>query len=137
MTYRFGKRSARLLSQAHPDLQRVVKKLMDYQLFDFSVICSHRSEAEQLKKYQEGKSQVKKGKHNFMPSLAVDVLPYPSKINGVNVWQDKQRFCVLAGAMMVAAKEEGVAIRWGGDWDGDGNNADSKFWDAPHFELQS
>lgn len=65
----------------------------------------------------------------------MDLIPYPGTVNGVNVWNDKQRFSVLAGLIMAAAAEEGVKIRWGGDWDGDGNNADSSFHDMPHFEL--
>jgi len=62
-------------------------------------------------------------------------MPYPPEVNGVNVWQDKQRFSVLAGLMYAAAAVVGVKIRWGGDWDSDGNNADSNFNDLPHYEL--
>jgi peptidoglycan LD-endopeptidase CwlK len=29
----------------------------------------------------------------------------------------------------------GIEIRWGGDWDGDGDLSDHKFNDLPHFEL--
>ena len=34
-----------------------------------------------------------------------------------------------------AAKELGVSIRWGGDWNMDGNSKDEQFYDGPHFEL--
>jgi peptidoglycan L-alanyl-D-glutamate endopeptidase CwlK len=86
----------------------------------------------------------RKGKHNHKPSLAIDLLPWPAEINGVNVWSDKQRFSVLAGLMYAAAKEDekefpdewdSAYLRWGGDWDGDGNNADSTLHDMPHFEI--
>jgi peptidoglycan L-alanyl-D-glutamate endopeptidase CwlK len=26
-------------------------------------------------------------------------------------------------------------MRWGGDWDGDGDTKDERFFDGPHFEL--
>lgn len=134
----FGTRSEANLQSCDDRLQRVLRRALSYGV-DFSVIEGHRPLERQLSLYHQGKSQIdgvnRKGQHNYWPSRAVDVLPYPAEINGVNVWSDKQRFCVLAGLIMAAAKEEGVAIRWGGDWDGDGNNADSKFNDLPHFEL--
>jgi peptidoglycan L-alanyl-D-glutamate endopeptidase CwlK len=37
--------------------------------------------------------------------------------------------------MLMAAVEEGVTIRWGGDWDSDGEYDDEKWRDGPHFEL--
>ena len=42
---------------------------------------------------------------------------------------------MIAGLMMRAAQEEGVHIRWGGDWDSDGQTLDHTFFDAPHFEM--
>lgn len=134
----FGTRSEANLHSCDDRLQRVLRRALSYGV-DFSVIEGHRTLERQLSLYNQGKSQIdgvnRKGQHNYWPSRAVDVLPYPGEINGVSVWKDKQRFCVLAGLIMAAAAEEGVAIRWGGDWDGDGNNADSDFNDLPHFEL--
>ena len=134
----FGTRSEANLHSCDDRLQRVLRRALSYGV-DFSVIEGHRTLERQLSLYNQGKSQIdgvnRKGQHNYWPSRAVDVLPYPGEINGVSVWKDKQRFCVLAGLIMAAAAEEGVSIRWGGDWDGDGNNADSNFNDLPHFEL--
>lgn len=138
-TFSFGKRSSDNLSGAHFSLKKVCQKALSYGVMDFSVIEGHRSIERQNQLFEEGKSKLdgvtKKSKHNYTPSLAVDLLPYPPVVNGVNVWNDKQRFSVLAGLVMAAASEEGIMIRWGGDWDGDGNNADSSFHDLPHFEL--
>tara|TARA_B110000211_G_C14081437_1_gene554697 strand:- start:436 stop:864 length:429 start_codon:yes stop_codon:yes gene_type:complete len=139
MTMKFSVRSEAKLNTCCTQLQDICAKALSYGVFDFSIIEGHRTIERQKELYDEGKSQldgvIKKGKHNHLPSLAVDILPYPSKINGVNVWEDKQRFCVLAGLMYAAARELGYNIRWGGDWDGDGNNADSTFHDLPHFEI--
>lgn len=132
----FGERSTINLASADPRLIRVAKRALSYGVMDFSIIEGHRTPQRQLELYNQGLSQIKEdGKHNAVPSLAIDILPYPANVNGVNVWKDKQRFSVLAGLMLAAAAEEGVKLRWGGDWDGDGNNSDSSFLDLPHFEL--
>jgi peptidoglycan L-alanyl-D-glutamate endopeptidase CwlK len=34
------------------------------------------------------------------------------------------------------ASEEGVNVRWGGDWDGDRDIDDQTFDDLPHFEFR-
>ena len=139
MTYSFGKRSAKNLETCSPELQRVCERALSYGVMDFSVIEGKRSLERQLRLYQQGKSHIdgieRLGKHNHDPSQAVDLLPYPKTINDVDVWKDKRRFSVLAGLMLAAAHEEGVELRWGGDWDGDGNNKDSKLDDLPHFET--
>lgn len=136
---KFGKRSRANLDTCHPDLVRLMEKVLSYEVMDFSVIEGHRSPERQQELYRQGRSQIdgvsKLGMHNHNPSLAVDILPYPSVVNGVNVWNDNQRFSVLAGLVFAAASDLGIKVRWGGDWDGDGNNADSNFHDLPHFEI--
>ncbi|MEY8205401.1 MAG: M15 family metallopeptidase [Bermanella sp.] len=137
--YKFGSGSSRKLSTCHPVLAAIAARAIGYGVMDISVIEGHRSLPRQALLYRKGLTKIDGkntlGKHNSIPALAMDLLPYPGEINGVNVWQDKQRFCVLAGLIFAAAAEEGASIRWGGDWDGDGNNADSGFTDYPHFEL--
>lgn len=137
--YAFGKRSKEKLVTADTKLQKVAERALSFGVMDFSIIEAHRSVKRQKELYDQGKSMIdgetKKGKHNYEPSLAIDIIPYPAVINDVNVWSDKQRFCVLAGIMFAAASLENIKLRWGGDWDGDGNNADSSFHDLPHFEV--
>ena len=60
---------------------------------------------------------------------AVDLVPYP-----VN-WNDLTKFDQVAKAMFAAAKELGVSIRWGADWDNDGNYREKGEYDSRHFEL--
>lgn len=137
--YAFGSKSQERLNSCHPLLQKVLTRALNFGVMDFSIIEGHRTIERQKQLFDEGKSQIdgvtKRGKHNALPSRAADILPYPGTINGINVWEDKQRFCVLAGLVFAAAAQEGVKIIWGGDWDSDGNNADSSFHDLPHFEL--
>jgi peptidoglycan L-alanyl-D-glutamate endopeptidase CwlK len=41
----------------------------------------------------------------------------------------------LAGVVTGVAHELGIKIRWGGDWDQDGEWKDERFVDMPHYEL--
>ena len=88
---------------------------------DFSVLCGHRGSLSQNEAQKAGKSQLRwpDSKHNKKPSLAVDIAPYPID------WEDKERFCFLAGVIMTVAKLFDVSLKWGGDWG----------WDFGHFEL--
>ena len=66
-----------------------------------------------------------------MPSLAVDVVPYPVD------WQDRERMTYFAGFVMgIARVKFGISLRWGGDWDLDTDLKDNKFDDLPHFEIK-
>jgi peptidoglycan L-alanyl-D-glutamate endopeptidase CwlK len=42
----------------------------------------------------------------------------------------------MAKAMLAAAKELGIGIRWGADWDSDGKPREKGETDSPHFELR-
>lgn len=99
--------------------------------FDCSVISGHRGEQEQNHYFDNGKSQLKYpgSKHNLMPSMAVDVVPYPVD------WEDTERFYYFAGYVKGVASRLGIKIRWGGDWDDDTQVEDNMFNDLPHFEL--
>jgi len=91
--------------------------------FDCTILCGHRTEAEQKKAFDGGFSKVKfpNSKHNSYPSKAVDVAPFP--IN----WNDTKRFKELADVVKTKARELGIKIKWGGDF--------KTLVDMPHFEL--
>ena len=141
MKYSFGNRSEDNLKTCNSVLQSICRRALSYGAMDFSVIEGHRTTERQQELFNSVPPRThldgvtRKSRHQTYPSEAVDLLPYPAVVNGVDVWGDKRRFSVLAGLMYAAAREEGVEIRWGGDWDGDGNNRDSKLDDLPHFEL--
>ena len=127
---RFSKKSLSKLETCDKRLQdlflRVVKK------FDCTIIEGHRSKDRQNKLFDEGKSKLKypKGKHNAIPSKAVDVAPYPID------WNDRERFTYFAGYVVGIAYQMGLKIRWGGDWDMDTQVKDNNFDDLPHFEIR-
>ena len=99
----FGKTSLAILEQCDPRLQRIARRALRYQIYDFSVIAGYRSSAEQMALFNSGRTQIdgysKKSKHNYSPALAMDLCPWPPFVNGLNVWEDHQRFAVLAGTM--------------------------------------
>lgn len=125
----FGTRSKTNLMTCDPRLQDLLETVVEY--FDCAVICGHRTEEEQEKAFHEGRSKARWGQsmHNTLPSMAVDVVPYPVD------WEDRERFHHFAGFVRGIAHAKGINIRWGGDWDGDMDLKDNRFDDLPHFEL--
>lgn len=133
----FNKASLAKLETCHPDLQTVMHEAI--KVTDFTVIYGTRTIAEQQKLYAQGRTEKgaivthvdgvkKKSKHNYTPSLAVDVAPYPID------WKDIQRFKDLGKLVLEIAtklKAEGKItsdIVWGGNW--------KSFKDYPHFEIK-
>ncbi|AXH14260.1 peptidase [Malaciobacter mytili LMG 24559] len=137
----FGKTSIQRLETCHKDLQTICNEVIKY--YDFSVIEGYRTLEMQQKYFKDGKSKLdginQKSKHQSLPSLAVDVAPYP--IDFKNEHKAKARFYHLAGYMFMASeilyKEKKIThkLRWGGDWDIDNYFNDQSFDDLPHFEL--
>ena len=54
---------------------------------------------------------------------------------GGKVVDNKEMLCVVAGVMFACANELNIKIRWGGDWNMNGDIRDNKFNDMYHFEL--
>jgi len=109
---------------------------------DFGIAEGHRSLEKQLQYYNEGKSKLdgvnKKSKHNYTPSMAVDIYAY---FNNKASW-DNEHLSYLAGIIHAVSEtlfEQKIIthkIRWGGNWDIDGVIlTDQSFDDRPHFEL--
>lgn len=131
---KFGETSAKRLSSCHPDLQELFMEVV--QEFDCTILCGHRTEAEQDKAVHDGHSKVEfpNSKHNGEPSMAVDVAPWNPSAPQVR-WNDTAGFYYFAGYVKRTAENLGVKIRWGGDWDRDNDTQDQSFMDLPHFEL--
>lgn len=138
----FGKKSMTNLLTCDRDLQTVLHEAI--KITDFSVVFGHRSPELQHELWEKGRngrgevtnaSEVvtyrdgykKKSNHNFEPSRAVDIIPYPSG------WKDEKEFWYLGGIVMsIAARllhEKRITkpIKWGGRW--------KTFVDLPHFEV--
>lgn len=126
---KYSPRSAQRLSTCDNRIQRVFTKVL--LIIDHSVICGFRNEVDQTLAYNSNNSKVQwpNGKHNTDPSKAIDIAPYPT------MWDNVYYFYYLAGVVETVAREEGVTMRWGGDWDRDKDFTDQKFMDLGHWEI--
>lgn len=88
-----------------------------------SILCGHRTQAEQDAAFFAKKSKVKfpGSKHNALPALAVDICPIKAN------WNDKTQFIDLSVIVKEEAAKLGLNIKWGGDF--------KSFFDGPHYEL--
>lgn len=132
-------KSAARLESCHENIQKILLELTKYA--DFAVICGHRSVEDQDKAFREGRSKLRggKSKHNIFPSTAVDIAP---KIDGKTEINDRELLCFLIGRVFQIADQYGIALRWGNDWDMDGNISErdpgKDSWDdLYHIELLS
>ena len=127
---KFGTRSKNALHTCDERLIKVFDEVI--KTVDCSVLEGHRGQSKQDKYYEEGKSKVKypSGRHNKLPSMAVDVVPYPID------WNDRERFHLFAGFVLGIAKSMDINLRWGGDWNMNWEVDDNKFDDFPHFEIK-
>ena len=131
---KFGTESLTFKAQLHPDLQKVLDEAI--KIVDFKITCGHRGQAEQHDCFLRGASQVDwpNGKHNKIPSEAVDVGVYYVEKHGVN-WSEKEAQYMLVGMIKAVAWYLGIKLRCGADWDGDMSTKDQTFHDIWHIEL--
>ena len=127
---RFSTKSKSKLHSCDERLINLFNKVVKH--FDCMVLEGHRGEEKQNAAYDKGNSKVRypNGKHNQSPSVAVDVAPYPID------WADRDRFHYFGGYVLGVAKQMGLNIRWGGDWNQDAQTKDNKFDDLVHFEIK-
>lgn len=139
--FKLGNRSRLRLEGVHPDLVRVVKRAIALTLVDFTVLEGVRSLERQRKLFEAKASLIMNSRHlpkvpRNNPELgpvshAVDLGAY---VDGEVCWAWPPYY-EIEKAMRAAAFAEDVTIRWGGDWDSDGEYDDEKWRDGPHFEL--
>jgi peptidoglycan LD-endopeptidase CwlK len=129
---KWSERSKNIRETLDPRLQEIVDAILEY--MDISLVYGHRGQAEQNRLYDEGKSKLRwpKSKHNSFPSKAVDIQPYPYPENEVELWA---ALGFMAGLAIRIADEHGIKLRWGGDWDMDGDVTDNNFDDLFHLEI--
>lgn len=129
-------RSEKNLVGVHPDLVKVVRKVAESH--NILVIEGVRTQERQDALYAQGRTKpgpivtwTKDSKH--IQGLAVDVV----KLKGTSIdWNDVRSFEELGKIMLDTAKELGVSLRWGYDWDSDGKLREKGENDGPHFQLK-
>ena len=121
---------------------RIIKLMNEViKRYDFTVISGHRTPSEQFALFEKGRQFIdgnwiivdikkvvtkldgthNKSKHNELPSMAIDIAPYPID------WQDLTRFFELAEIVKAEAKKLDIQITWGGDF--------KSFKDYPHYQI--
>lgn len=126
--YPFSKASLARLANTTPRQIDLWMTIADH--WDVSIIETYRTPERQLALYNQGPhvTKVKFGKHNTMPSEAVDAAPYPID------WNDTDQFIRFTYFVKGVAAEKGYAIRNGADWDNDNDYEDHSFLDWVHWE---
>lgn len=128
--YSFSQRSLDNLKNADKRLVDICNELI--KITDFTVIESYRSIERQQELFKKGFSKIdgvkKKGKHNYFPSLAIDIIPFKKGHNPFDGSKESDlMFNELAKQFKEVARQLNIKIQWGGDW--------VSFSDKPHFEL--
>lgn len=130
-------RSEERLKGVDARLANVVRRAKELSPVPFMVIEGLRTPARQAEIYAQGRTKpgpkvtwTMKSKH--LEGKAVDIAPYE---NGKIDWNDIGKFDAIYRAMMKAAAERGVVLRYGGDWDRDGKLREKGESDSPHFEI--
>lgn len=156
MKHSFGSSSASKLKTCHQDLQKIFNLVISRSKLDFGISEGHRPVSKQQEYYAIGRTTElhrkpitnvdgvnTKSKHNYEPSLAVDIFIWhnDTKTREKIAW-DKSHLSYVAGLIDSCAEElynKGEVthkIRWGANWDSDGIiDYDQSFDDFPHFEL--
>lgn len=129
---KFGKNS----KEKRALLCKELRSLVDFVIkeYDFSIIESHRDKTEQERCFNIGVSKAHFGEsaHNYNPSFAVDVYPYPvpkTVSKGiVNIDNDSPEWDNMINIFKKAAKELKIDIVCGIDF--------KTLRDAPHIEIK-
>lgn len=134
MGFKLGKTSLARLQGVDETLVNVVKRAIEISEVDFSVLEGVRTLERQRELYAQGRTApgkivtwTMKSKH--IEGKAVDLVPYPLD------WNDLEKFNKIKDAMFQAARELDVNLRWGADWNENGEYREKGEYDSPHFEI--
>jgi len=116
-----SQKSVEQLKTCVPELQQLFFEVVKDN--DCIIIEGHRGEQKQHTAFITGNSKEDwpHGKHNSLPSKAVDVMPLPLN------WGDAQGILAFADAVKKVAQELQIKVVYGGDW--------KKFPDRDHWEV--
>ena len=157
----FGKKSRSRRDTCDPRIQILVNWLVE--VFDISIIFGHRDKPEQDRAFKRrlSKLQWPKSTHNSKPSMGIDIAPYDKRfgalfggkkqleeiakhIKGRHSDETKlqmanqfvrEQYTLMAGLLLARARDCGIGLRWGGDWNSDFDTLDNNFDDLGHFEV--
>ena len=128
--YKFSKSSLDNLKNVDQRLVDICNELIKE--IDFTVIEGYRTLERQKELFDTGFSKIdgikKKGKHNYSPSLAIDIIPYKKGHNPFDGSEESTKmFKELNKSFNKVAKKLGIKYEWGGNW--------KTFVDLPHYQV--
>lgn len=166
MSFVFGKGSQARMEGLHPKLKQVLELAIKISKIDFTIIEGVRSDEQCYINFGKGRTKAQCEAAGCPPRYAdpkspkvtwvkhplssnhrkksdgfghaVDIYPYPvSLVLGKKAKDYEPLFDKIADAMFEAARQLGISIRWGADWDIDKKPRERGETDNPHFELRS
>ena len=162
MSWKWGNKSSKILTELERDLVMILDWGLKYSPVDFGLNEGNRPPEKQFEYYKVGRKKINevwgkidprgkgtitncdgfkiKSKHNYSPSEAVDI--YIHVLGKPSLTYDVAHLSLVAGVLIASAAflfEQGKIqhkLRWGGNWDKDGEILfDQEFDDLPHVEL--
>lgn len=142
--FTYGSGSTNKLSTVHPKLRQVAIRALERSPYDITIVHGWRGEEVQNALKASGASTkfFPDSRHNKSddpqvenPNQVSDAIDFAPWIDADIPWGETHIFAVIAGLMFAAASELGVTLRWGGDWDTDGNTKEHKLQDWGHMEI--
>ena len=149
MTWTWDDRSCGVMNELRQDLAKVIDAARMVSAVEFQLVDGARTIDEQRKLFKAGKSKINpdgldpkdlvaQAKHvvnKVEPKArAVDII-IRVKDKPQHTY-DRQHLCYVAGVVQSEGTRRGIAIRWGGNWDRDGEIiTDQTFQDLVHFEV--
>lgn len=144
--HKWNDRSLLQLGTLVPDLRVVMTDALRMSDVPFQLVQGGRTIEQQREYFRAGKSKVSPdayatpadlyaaAKHVVGPgaplSRAVDIIiDLPEK------GYDVKHLAYVAGMVMAAARQRGIKVRWGANFDRDKELFEQAFVDAPHFEI--
>jgi peptidoglycan L-alanyl-D-glutamate endopeptidase CwlK len=135
MKYYLSERSLLRLKDVNPKLINLCLLGIKRTPIDFGIAYQggKRTAEEQNQLFKDGYSKCDgyKIQSNHQSGDAFDINVFVNS----KVVENKEMLCVVAGVMFSCAEELNIKIRWGLDWDQDGDIRDNTFNDMYHFEI--
>lgn len=119
--YMFSARSHYNLQEVDKDLQRVATCALDKSLVDFVVVDGRRTAEEQLVNIANGKSWIKRSRHQ--DGKAIDI----AALENGKVTYGPEPYYKISDAFYYCSDKLNIPIVWGGEW---------RVQDLMHIELE-
>jgi hypothetical protein len=152
---KFSQRSMIQIDTMESDLSKVFIEALKWSDIDFGITQGSRTVSQQQKYFDDGKSKINPKK--YTPEKLIEVAKHIvnnvkplSRAGDIYIYvplkkslaYDIKHLCFVGGVITSTANrmfdngEIEIKIRWGGNWDKDGEIiTDQSFQDLPHFEI--